>query len=405
MKYLKKFLIYICILITSAQNVNAAMVSDNDGSSFITYAEFDSLKNDFQLQIDSFNSSIDTKISNAINSYLTGIKQEKTGIFANTYSSWKCGTNFKWGNNTGYKTSDVLGGGSTIMYIHDVGSHRYSTLKYSNTVTNNIFLATGANNIIYLKPRQHVCVLNEVAMISFGENSVETAGNLTYNNRFGGTLNPTRAGDVKTKEETQLNPWPGAKKWDEFIAETITENSSLCGIFSPNRTLNEYFVKEDGDMTATPTINATVSTKGTYTGNYNVKNNQTMTNTIKLGWQKTCKHNELIISEWSKDTEKEEKIKSGAPVAHVTEHDCEVTITYTTDKAGTLYIYSSVSPKAYNTLASNNYTTIVNISSAATNKNAVLRKCSKGDIIRAIFIPTSGTGVLSISDIKYKLNS
>ena len=51
-----------------------AVVSDNDGSAFITKAEFDSLKNNFQSQIDQYNTSIDSKIDGAIASYLAGIR-------------------------------------------------------------------------------------------------------------------------------------------------------------------------------------------------------------------------------------------------------------------------------------------------------------------------------------------
>ena len=56
---------------------NAAVVADNDGSAFITKAEFDSLKNSFQSQLDQYNSSIDSKIDSAIAGYLAGIKVEK----------------------------------------------------------------------------------------------------------------------------------------------------------------------------------------------------------------------------------------------------------------------------------------------------------------------------------------
>lgn len=58
-------------------NVFAVVVSDNDGSAFVTKAEYDSLKNNFQSQIDSFNSSIDSKIDTAISSYLAGINISK----------------------------------------------------------------------------------------------------------------------------------------------------------------------------------------------------------------------------------------------------------------------------------------------------------------------------------------
>ena len=58
-------------------SIIAAVVSDNDGSAFITKAEFDSLKNSFQNQIDSYNTRIDSKIDNAIASYLSGVTIEK----------------------------------------------------------------------------------------------------------------------------------------------------------------------------------------------------------------------------------------------------------------------------------------------------------------------------------------
>lgn len=67
----------ICLLLFSIYlasfNSFAAVVSDNDGSAFITKSEFDSLKNDFQSQIDKYNSTIDSKIDDAISQYLAGI--------------------------------------------------------------------------------------------------------------------------------------------------------------------------------------------------------------------------------------------------------------------------------------------------------------------------------------------
>lgn len=73
-------IISIGILILLSINSFAVAVSDNDGSAFITKAEFDSLKNSFQSQINQFNTSIDSKIDYAISSYLAGIKVEKTFV-------------------------------------------------------------------------------------------------------------------------------------------------------------------------------------------------------------------------------------------------------------------------------------------------------------------------------------
>ena len=78
---MKMFRKITALFIVFAFGINicfAAVVSDNDGAAFITKAEFDSLKNTFQLQINEFNTNIDNKIEKAINAYLAGVKQEKT---------------------------------------------------------------------------------------------------------------------------------------------------------------------------------------------------------------------------------------------------------------------------------------------------------------------------------------
>ena len=69
----------LCLIFSFLLSLNsfAAVVSDNDGSAFITKAEFDSLKNNFQAQIDQYNTSIDSKIDGAIAGYLAGINLAK----------------------------------------------------------------------------------------------------------------------------------------------------------------------------------------------------------------------------------------------------------------------------------------------------------------------------------------
>ena len=75
-KIIKRILATSIVLLLSMNNF-AAVVSDNDGSAFITKAEFDSLKADFDSQINQYNASIDNKIDGAIASYLSGINLEK----------------------------------------------------------------------------------------------------------------------------------------------------------------------------------------------------------------------------------------------------------------------------------------------------------------------------------------
>ena len=74
-RLIKRLVALILVLLLSIESF-AAVVSDNDGSAFITKAEFDSLKNNFQSQIDQYNTSIDSKIDGAIASYLAGVKIE-----------------------------------------------------------------------------------------------------------------------------------------------------------------------------------------------------------------------------------------------------------------------------------------------------------------------------------------
>ena len=96
----------VLILIFICDSIFAVTVSDNDGSAFITKAEFDSLKSNFQNQINQYNSSIDNKIDSAIASYLAGIKTEtetdinclidSEGVYGNKMKmSWNSNTSFR----------------------------------------------------------------------------------------------------------------------------------------------------------------------------------------------------------------------------------------------------------------------------------------------------------------------
>ena len=70
--FIKRFVALFLVVLMSIESF-AAVVGDNDGAAFITKAEFDSLKNDFQSQLDRYNTSLDDKIDGAIAAYLAGI--------------------------------------------------------------------------------------------------------------------------------------------------------------------------------------------------------------------------------------------------------------------------------------------------------------------------------------------
>ena len=84
-RIVKRALALFLIVLMSIESFGA-VVSDNDGSAFITKAEFDSMKNDFQSQIDQYNTSIDSKIDGAIAAYLAGIKTANSVQYYLVYS-------------------------------------------------------------------------------------------------------------------------------------------------------------------------------------------------------------------------------------------------------------------------------------------------------------------------------
>ncbi len=66
----------LCLIFAFLLSINsfAAIVSDNDGSAFVTKAEFEAMKKDFATQVDNYNESIDAKIDGAIAAYLAGLR-------------------------------------------------------------------------------------------------------------------------------------------------------------------------------------------------------------------------------------------------------------------------------------------------------------------------------------------
>ena len=143
-KIIKKIMPIIFIFILCI-NGFAAVVSDNDGSAFITKAEFDSLKNNFQSQLDKYNTSIDNKIDGAIATYLAGISISKTTTYDVINRNWGEVTfiNGVFDNDykvpdisyllaaSGYSVADITTGG-----VRDWSSYGIFTYKRDNNTSN-----------------------------------------------------------------------------------------------------------------------------------------------------------------------------------------------------------------------------------------------------------------------------
>ena len=81
-KIFKRALALFIIVIMNF-NSFSAVVSSNDGSAFITKAEFDALVNDFNSRIEDYEKSIDAKIDGAIAEYLAGLASSITTELTN----------------------------------------------------------------------------------------------------------------------------------------------------------------------------------------------------------------------------------------------------------------------------------------------------------------------------------
>ena len=101
---IKKFLIF---LFSFYNFTFAAVVSDNDGSAFITKSEFEALRKDFASQINDYNSSIDKKIDGAIESYLKAIDLQRPHDTKLYYADWEKVTALNYPINNAYKHTNI----------------------------------------------------------------------------------------------------------------------------------------------------------------------------------------------------------------------------------------------------------------------------------------------------------
>ena len=83
-KHIKKCARLIAVLCVIAMNINSfAAIGGNDGSAFITKAEFDALVNTFNEQMDNYESSIISKVDGAIANYLASLDNTQTIVLDN----------------------------------------------------------------------------------------------------------------------------------------------------------------------------------------------------------------------------------------------------------------------------------------------------------------------------------
>lgn len=140
MKKTIRSLISLIMVFVMSYNAFAVALSDNDGSAFITKSEFDSLKTNFQMQLDSYNTNIDNKIDNAIASYLAGIKTIKEPI-----NYWDNVVNATGGNLWWLNTVNAGVGDLTPQVV--VNATRELFERYRRPGSYGFWCSGGTNNV------------------------------------------------------------------------------------------------------------------------------------------------------------------------------------------------------------------------------------------------------------------
>lgn len=95
-RILVNMIVFILLIVSFASH--SAIVSDNDGSAFVTKSEFEAIKKNFNNQVEQYNLSIDGKIDGAIASYLAGVR-----LSVEPQISWNTLTDKLGGNSLVFK--------------------------------------------------------------------------------------------------------------------------------------------------------------------------------------------------------------------------------------------------------------------------------------------------------------
>ena len=114
-------------------NSFSAVVSSNDGSAFITKAEFDALVNDFNSRIEDYEKSIDAKIDGAIAEYLAGLATASSYIMEDLIHVAKVNNNnnlkfIQWKIPQASKDVDDVSAGFHLMWSWGSGTNNNETL-------------------------------------------------------------------------------------------------------------------------------------------------------------------------------------------------------------------------------------------------------------------------------------
>ncbi len=408
LKMCKKALVLFFAFLFSIESF-AAVVSDNDGSAFVTKAEFEALKKDFEAQIDNYNESIDNRIDGAIASYLSGMQVKRKTELKNYYPLWNNGPVWRWSNNWGTRSEAPYGSAAMSQVACETKTGKKSTMDWSgvNAWTNNLFVGYGADHMIELSVYKWTGLVYDVTTHHYWQGAWRQNGSRTWYSYRGSSesTKPKRNGAMYIDYLESLDETQRTNLEAHIFAAYITESFSqqtMVGALSINRSAEEYFIQQSGDADATFTVVQANSVPASLkVGDFDMDAQQVASKWTP-NWGKHHTHNLLRVKNWEDLTTYQERIISGAPVALIdaSDNETDVEIKLKTDSGGKLYIYASKQPIAYNSLSYNNYTKQVDLTQY-TWTTINLTDCPKDSWIRVAFLPdvVGSLATLTISSI------
>lgn len=147
--WLKQKLAWVLIVLMSIESFSA-VVSSDDGSAFITKAQFEELKSNFEKQIANYNASLDEKIDGAISNYINGqnvVKKTKMKPLVENYKDiiWKNDIFVKvWQRSwTNYNTYTDTSFGWQLPYFRNnrqvrAGRYNFGALRFDDINMGNM---------------------------------------------------------------------------------------------------------------------------------------------------------------------------------------------------------------------------------------------------------------------------
>lgn len=394
MKIIKMALSIFLVILLSINNY-AAIVSDNDGSAFITKAEFDALKTNFAKQVDDYNSSIDSKIDGAIASYLSGMLVSSKTTLDNNYTKLKTETPFLWGKGVTNQSSKLYGGHVTHIEIGDTKSTKKSTLDVSNNVTMYCLASDQVDcKNVHMNLYKEVMTYYESVTFNFFQGSTWTNHKLTVEectiiNGIKG-VHPKRDGTTSRTSAMQTGAYPEAGSAIVWIVEKYEPDKTKIPVFSIDNAANEYILPMTGYTDTLTSTKTTEDKKSSFVGDFTLNQSQPVRKEVYINWAQAIKHNDLIVYEWAALTGQDEKIKSGIPVIGV-EKKGKLEFSVKATENGTLYAYSTEFPQECTTLADNGNNVRVISLTAGTEEKIEMKECEKNTYLRIGFLPAAAS--------------